>query len=212
MTFALVAIGLAVGVDWRRLGVLLFAMALPVPAAFLVGFHWWRERPDTSMRAPRFCDAIATELRAGASIRSALETAARSVEAAELVGLLGHGAPMGDVARAAGAEFAEIGQELAAVLTRTHGMGVAPAALFDELGNLALAQVEVAHEVATASAPAKATAAVLLIGPIAAIVMTANRSLDGYLAQPAQRAAALLGLGLTAAGVIAAAMILRRAK
>ncbi len=212
MIWALVAAGLAAGVDWRRLGLLAFAIALPLPAALIVGFHSWRERPDASMRAPRFCDAISTELRAGASFRSALETAARSVEATELVGLIRLGAPMGDVARAASAEFAEIGQELGALLTRTDGMGVAPAALFDEMGNLALAQVEVAHEVAAATAPAKATGVVLLIAPIAAIAMTANRGFDAYLAQPAQRAAALLGMGLTCAGLVTAAVILRRAR
>lgn len=212
MIWALVAGALAAGVDWRRLGLLSLAIALPLPAAILVGAHWWRERPDLSLRAPRFCDAISTELRAGASFRSALETAAHSVEVIEVVELVRLGAPMGDIARAARAEFAEIGPELGALLTRTDGMGVAPAALFDEMGNLALAQVEVAHEVATASAPAKATAVVLLIAPIAAIVVTANRGFAAYLAQPAQRAAALLGMGLTLAGLVTAVIIMRRSR
>jgi hypothetical protein len=134
------------------------------------------------------------------------------VEVIEVVELVRLGAPMGDIARAARAEFAEIGPELGALLTRTDGMGVAPAALFDEMGNLALAQVEVAHEVATASAPAKATAVVLLIAPIAAIVVTANRGFAAYLAQPAQRAAALLGMGLTLAGLVTAVIIMRRSR
>jgi hypothetical protein len=141
-----------------------------------------------------------------------LETAAQSVGATELVELIRLGASMADIARAARAEFAEIGQELGALLTATDGMGVAPAALFDEMGNLALAQVEVAHELATASAPAKATAVVLLVAPIAAIVVTASRGFDAYLAQPAQRAAALLGMGLTFAGLVTAVMIMRRSR
>ncbi|MGH8914587.1 MAG: hypothetical protein ACRDZM_08755 [Acidimicrobiia bacterium] len=212
MIWASIAAGLALGADWRRLGLLALALALPLPTALLVGYHCWRERPDVSSRAPRFCDAIATELRAGATFRAALDSAARSVDATRLVELFESGASVSDVAEAAREEFAEIGDELNALLTRTDGMGVAPAALFDEMGSLALAQVDVAHEVATASAPAKATGVVLLIGPSIAILLTAGHGLDGYLAQPAQRAAALAGIGLTLTGLVATAMILRSAR
>lgn len=213
MIWVVVAAGLTVGVDWRRLGLLVFALALPIPAAVLVGFHWWRARPDASMRAPRFCDAISTELRAGESFRAALQTAATSVEATEIAHLCQVGAPMANIAVAARSEFPGIGEELGALIARTAGTGVSPAALFDEMGNLALAQVEVAQEVATASAPAKATGTVLLIAPVAAIGATASRGgFDPYLAQSAQRAAALLGLGLMIAGLVVTVLILKGAR
>jgi hypothetical protein len=119
---------------------------------------------------------------------------------------------MGEIAAATRHEFAVIGEELNAVLARSERMSVSPAALFDELGSIALAELEVAHEVATASAPAKATGAVLLIAPITAIILTASRSgFDPFLTQPAQRASALVGLGLAIAGIVASGVILRRA-
>jgi hypothetical protein len=165
------------------------------------------------MRSATFCDAVAAELRAGASARGAVETAAGSVDAQELVDLCRVGAPMGVIARRARSEFADIGDEIEALLARTDGIGVSPAAVFDELGNLALAQVEVVHEVATASAPAVATAAVLLVGPIVALAITASRAgFDDLLAQPAQRAAALVGSGLVVTGVAIAVLMLRRVR
>jgi hypothetical protein len=54
---------------------------------------------------------------------------------------------------------------------------------------------------------------VLLIGPIAAISLTAMRGgFDPYLAQPAQRVAALLGLGLTGIGLLVTILILKGAR
>jgi hypothetical protein len=213
MIGVIIAAGLAADVEWRRLALLVFALTLPIPAAILVGLHWWRARPGVSLRAARFCDAISAELRAGQSLRAALQKAAISVDADTTAELCRLGAPLAAIAASARSEFEEIGEELKALIARPGGTGVSPAALFDELGNLALAQVEVAHEVATAAAPAKATGVVLLIVPIAAIVTTASRNgFDPYLAQTAQRAAALLGAGLAFTGLVVTALILKRAK
>ena len=98
---------------------------------------------------------------------------------------------MDQIARAAQEEFSEIGPELGTLLARVDGLGVSPAALFDEIGALALAQVEVAHEVSVASAPDRAT---------------------GLLLHPAQRAAAVLGTALVAAGITLSVLIVRRAR
>ena len=120
---------------------------------------------------------------------------------------------MNQVARAAAAEFGEIGPELGALLARADGLGVSPAALFDEIGALALAQVEVAHEVSIASAPARATGAILLMAPILAVGWVVTRgSLDALLRQPAQRAAVLIGLALVGAGIAMSVLILRRTR
>lgn len=120
---------------------------------------------------------------------------------------------MSEVARDARAEFVEIGPELGALLARVDGLGVSPAALFDEIGGLALAQVEVAHEVSVATAPARATGAVLLVLPLLAVGWALTRGdVATYLQQPAQRAAVLTGAGLVVAGLAASALILRRAR
>lgn len=213
MTGALIALGLAVGVEWRRLALLALALAAPVPAIGLVAAHWWRARPGLSLRATRFCEAVSGELRAGASLRLALEKAAVSVEAFEVARLCRLGRPMDEIAGAAGDEFSEIGPELGALLARADGLGVSPAALFDEIGGLALAQVELAHEVAVATAPARATAAVLLIAPLLALGWALSRgSLEPFVRHPAQRAAVLVGLALVGAGLGLAIVILRRAR
>jgi len=165
------------------------------------------------MRAARFCEAVSSELRAGASLRGGLEEGALSVEAWELARLCRTGASLGEIGREARVEFAEIGPELGALLARADGIGGSPAALFDEIGGLALAEVEVAHEVSIASAPARATGAVLLIVPLLAVGWAVtHRDLEPYLRHPAQRAAVLLGLALVAAGLVSSILILRRAR
>ncbi len=210
MIWALLALGLALEVDWRRLALLAAMLAAPVPALLMVGAHWWRSRPDHSMRAPWFCDAVAGEIRAGSTVRLALETAARSVDATRIADLCSADASMGEIAAAARVEFPEIGAELGVLVARAQWLGVTPAALFDELGNLGLAQVEVVHEVATATAPAKAASVVLLAVPVVALAIVIGRGdVDSYLAQPAQRAAALIGLSITLAGLASALLMLR---
>jgi len=213
VTSLLIAVAVGAGLEWRRIALLALAVAAPLLMAGLIAVHWWRSRSGLSMRPARFCEAVSGELRAGASLRASLEKAAVSVEAMEVARCCRMGAPMDQVARAAKAEFAEIGPELGALLARADGLGVSPAALFDEIGALALAQVEVAHEVSIASAPARATGAVLLLGPILAIgwAVTEGR-LEGLLRQPAQRAAALVGFGLVGVGTTLSVLILRRAK
>jgi hypothetical protein len=213
MSWVFVAAGLAAGADWRRLILLALVLAFPAPAIAALGVHWWRQRLPVSMRGAGFCDAVSSEMRAGASFRFAVTTAARSVDADVVSDLCRTGAPMATVAAAARLEFPEIGDELGSLLARSEGRGVSPASLFDEIGTLALAQAEVAREVATASAPAKATGAVLLLAPLAAIISTAGRGgFDLYLAQPTQRVAASLGALLVTIGLGATILILRRAR
>jgi len=76
-----------------------------------------------------------------------------------------------------------------------------------------LAQVEVAHEVSVASAPARATGAVLLVAPILGFVWALTQGgLESLLRHPAQRAAALVGMALVVAGVTLSVLIVRRAR
>jgi Flp pilus assembly protein TadB len=211
--WVVVAVALAADVEWRRVVVLVLALTMPIPMLGLISIHWWRTRPDRSMRAPTFCEAVANEIRAGASLRHAVETAARSVDAPRLADLASLGASMEEVGEAAGVEFPEIGVELGALLARARSLAVTPAALFDELGNLGLARVEVRHEIATATAPPKAAGVVLLAVPTIALSVVLGRGgLEPYLARPPQRAAALAGLSLTLVGLCTALLMLRRAR
>ena len=213
MTWSLIALAVGAGVDWRRLALLSLAVVAPLPMAILVAIHWWRARPGLSMRASRFCEAVSGELRAGASLRASVETAAVSVEAVQLARCCRIGAPMDQVARAAQEEFSEIGPELGTLLARVDGLGVSPAALFDEIGALALAQVEVAQEVSVASAPARATGAVLLMAPILGFGWALTHGgLESLLRHPAQRAAVVVGMALVVAGVSLSVLIVRRAR
>lgn len=213
MTWLLVASALGLGVDWRRLALLVAALLAPIPAACVLAVHWWRARPGLSMRASRFCEAVSGELRAGAALRAALESAALSVEAPEMARLCSAGAAMEEIAAEARMEFTEIGPELGAILARADGAGVSPAALFEEIGGLALAQVEVAHEVSVASAPARATGAVLLVLPLLAVGWVLGRGdIERYLRHTAQRVAVLVGLALVLTGLVTSILILRRAR
>lgn len=213
MTWTIIAVGLAAGVDWRRLGLLALALAVPLPFLGLVALVWWRARPGLSLRAVRFCDAVSAELRAGESLRLSVERSALSVQAPGVARLCQEGAPMSKVAKAASMEFDDVGPELEALLSRAGEIGVSPASLFDEVGALALAQVEVAHEVSIASAPARATGAVLLAATVIGVGWALTRGgWEPYLRQPAQRAAALIGAALVLLGLVLAIAILWRAR
>jgi hypothetical protein len=213
MTWLLIAFAVASGVDWRRLGLLALALVAPAPFLALVAFAWWRARPDTSLRAVRFAQAVSAELRAGASLRQAVERSALSVEANEVGRLCREGSAMSVVAGAASRDFPEVGAELSALLARAGDIGISPASLFDEIGDLALAQVEVAHEVSMASASARATGAVLLGAAVLGVGWTlAHSGLEPFLRQPAQRAAALTGAVLVLGGLAVSLVILRRAR
>jgi hypothetical protein len=120
---------------------------------------------------------------------------------------------MSAVAKAASSDFDQVGPELEALLARTGDIGVSPAALFDEIGSLALAQVEVAHEVSMASAPARATGSVLLLAAVMGVGWALSRGgLEPFLRHPAQRAAIVVGAALVVGGVALSIVILRGAR
>jgi hypothetical protein len=213
MIWVFVAAGLAGGVEWRRLALLVLGLVAPIPFMGLVALAWWQARPGSSMRAVRFSEAVSAELRAGASLRQAVERSAVAVDAGEVARLSREGAPMSVVAKGASAEFDDVGQELAALLARAGDIGVPPAALFDEIGGLALAQVEVAQEVSMASASARATGAVLVGAAVAGVGWALSSSgLEPLLRHPAQRASAIIGVLLVVSGLTLSIVILRRAR
>ena len=122
----IVAVSLAVlfalGLDIRRIAVLATAVYLPVVAGCIALMLIWRLRPDDTTRSAVFCDGVASELRAGASLRSAVVDAATAtgVSRASLRG------PMDAIAMSIGEAFPEVGDELRLTVTtlqRLAGVG-----------------------------------------------------------------------------------------
>ena len=209
----LVSIAVWCGLDFRRAGFLLGAVLFPIPSIGLIGVHWWRDRPRTSARSVMFCETVADELRAGGSMRMALANAADSVEVAALADLARSGAPLTEVAREAAGEFPDVGPELNACVARSTWLGSPTADLFDELAGLALAQVEVRHEVRAAMAPARATALLLVAGPATAIWFASSAGrLTDYVESPTQRMAVGGGLALVLVAIVVGGLMVRRAR
>lgn len=202
------AVALAVGVDPRRLALLAGAVYLPFVMAGLVAVFAWRSRPEEDSRPALFCEGVASELRAGASLRSALTTAAASVGAS----LSPTATAMIDVASRVAEEFPAIGDELRLTVVNANRTGSDTAALFDEIGALALAQSEIRREVRTATAPGRATALVLMAAPLLFVgSRLSGGELGAFIASPQQRYVAALGLGLFLAGLVGVVIVVWRA-
>jgi len=198
----------AAGVDPRRIALAAGAVYLPLPVAGLVALHWLRARPDPRRRPTLFCEGVASELRAGATLRDALAAAATSVGTSLE---LSHSTHMAEVAARIAHEFPTIAQEIRLTVTAAARSGSDAAALFDEIGVLALSQDEVAHEVRVATAPGRATALVLVGAPLFYLLtMLGGGGLAGYLASSEQRVAATIGFGLFAIGIAGASLVLWR--
>lgn len=210
------AIGLAsalvFGVGWLKVTLVAGALYLPVPTLAMIAAAQWR-RGVKQRSAVSFCDGVANELRAGSSLRQALAASARSAGLDDLVGLTESLTPMPEIAREAGVQLPEVGRELTLTITEVALSGSGGADVFDEIGTLALARAEVDREVKVASAPARATAALFVLGPaVYVLVQVRSGGLALLLSDPAQRTAALAGLGLFASGVAVAAAIFWRSR
>jgi hypothetical protein len=212
MTGIAVALAIGVGVGWRRVALLAGALWVPIPLGLLVAGYCWLSRSRDLGGSALFCDAVSKELRAGRSVRQALGLAAESVDAVALADLCDGPAGLDAISVAARSRFPDISGELEAVLRKSGGIGVAPALLFDELAVLALARSEVTHEISIASAPAKASALVLLLAPLGLLSFSiGGGGLAHLLSRPDQRGAALLGLALVVSGLGFGTLVLRRA-
>jgi len=208
----IVAVGLAIafaaGVDPRRLALVAGAIYLPLAVAGLVAIHWYRSRSDETTRPALFCESASAELRAGATLRDAVTTAAASVGFDRI--------PLNssteDLSAAVAEHFPTIGEELRLTILTAARTGSDSAALFEEIGSLAIAQSEISHEVRVATAPGRATALVLVGAPVFYVMsMLGSGGISAYLASAEQRLVALLGLGLFASGLIAASLVIWRA-
>ncbi len=192
------AVAYALGVDPRRLLVLAAAVYLPLVVGALVILIVWKGRPAAGDRLSLFCEGVASELRAGASLRSALVTAATPVGAN--IPALG---PLPEVAARVGDEFPTLRRELELTVVSAERSGADVAVLFDEMGAMALARSEIEREVRTAIAPGRATAILLSGAPLLYVLGRATSgTLGSTMATYPQRIAGLLGLGLFLTGLL----------
>jgi Flp pilus assembly protein TadB len=208
----IVAVGLAIafaaGVDPRRLALVTGAIYLPFAFAVLVAIHWYRSRSDETSRPALFCESVSAELRAGATLRDAVATAASSVGCDRIP----VNSSTEDLSAAVAEHFPTIAEELRLTILTAARTGSDSAALFEEIGSLAIAQSEISHEVRVATAPGRATALVLVGTPVFYVMSTlGSGGISTYLASAEQRLVALLGLGLFASGLIAASLVIWRA-
>lgn len=204
----LLAMAIALQVDIRR--VLLLAAVAYVPQLVAAGIVLvvWRGRAGEDTKPALFCEAVASELRAGSTLRQAVADASVSVAGLTVV----PDRSLDDLAAEVAAQFPQIGEELRLTLVTAGRTGSDAAALFDEIGFLALAQSEIRREVRVATAPGRATALVLVGAPVAYVLSQAGSGgLAGLLVSPQQRAVALLGLGLFLLGIVVAAAVVWRA-
>jgi Flp pilus assembly protein TadB len=203
------ALGLAAGIDWRRLAVLACAVHLPLLLGLLIGLLPLIRRGPKDTAAAVFCEAVASELRSGASLQLAINAAADSFGALpsgeQFIGTAG-------LATTVAQRFPEISEELRLVIANSLRSGNDTAALFDEIGSLAIAKAEVRREVRMASAPGKMTALVLIAAPVSYLTLQAGSgALGDLLTTPHQRTAGMIGLALFLVGAAIAAMVTVRA-
>ena len=211
ITTTLLTTGLALGARPLPLALVGAAVFFPVPAVGLVLVLMWVLRTRPSTRAAVFCEAVAAELRAGTSLRLAISQSAQQVGSDDVARLCEAGAPLDSVAAAVRSSFEEVGPELEALVVRGVEFGAPSAALFEEVGDIALAQTAVARETAAATAPVRATAVVMFGALVLGLVRVVG---DGGLARlagsSAQLGAMVVGLVLVMAGTGVALMILTR--
>ncbi len=208
----LVLVAINAGVDLRVAALLAMAVWFPLLSLFPLAIHIYRSRPGRDTRAAMFCQAVAREIRAGASLRAGLEGAAQIVAAPEISNGIAHGNTIEQLLPTLRREFPEVGVELTSVVQSVAVSGAPSAPLFDELGDLALAQVEMAEEIKVASAPARASALVLVGLPIAYLGYQVGAGrLQTLTARPIQQGLASIGLALVVVGIVASFWLVRRA-
>lgn len=197
------------GLAWWRVLLLAAVLTTPIVTAAALVVVAWRSKGSESNRPALFCEGVASELRAGATLRHALSTAAVSLDCAPPTAHV----PLHESSADLAAQFDGISEELRRIVDATARSGSASAAIFDELGALAVAQSEIKREVRIATAPGLATAMVFVGAPsIFVLSRLSSGQARVLLVSPQQRLVTLLGLGLFLAGLAAAWFVVWRAR
>ena len=201
------------GIGPARLMLLGSAIFVPIALVPLVFAAVVLSKRSLDDRAPLFCDSVASELRSGAALRSAVLTAARSVDIGIPNRDVGDLTPVDALADAVARELPALSPELGSLVRASARSGGAAADLFDALGATVIAQNEITREIRVASAPARATAWFFVLAPTAFMaVRAATGGFDGLLAVPGQRIAAVAGMALFTAGLASVWLLLWKAR
>lgn len=201
------------GVDFWRLALLVTVLYVPVLAIPIVLFAAHKGHSTVEDRAALFCETVSSELRSGRSLQGAVALASVAVGVS--------GSPPGEpvvthwpaLVEGLEREFPGLGSELRAIIDVSSRSGGAAAAVFDEVGSVAIAQAEIAREVRTASASARATAWLFILAPAAYIThQMRSDALAGAFHLPQQRIAAAMGLVLVLAGLTGVGLLIWRAR
>lgn len=208
----LLLFGLLAGVDLRVLGLLAVAVFVPMVGAAALVVHCFRSRSASDTRSAVFCQTVAREMRAGANLRQAMLAGSLAVSTDQVTRELVAGTPIEETLQLLRVVFPEVGPELATVVQSVSRSGGASAPMFDELGDLALAQVEIAEEIRVATAPARASAMVLMGLPTFYLgYQFANGQIGQLFERPAQQGLTVVGVSLVLVGVGVSWALIRRA-
>jgi len=205
------AAGIVAGGAPAVLGLLVLAWTAPVPAlvvvagSVLAAARGRRGRSDAGSEASRIV-ALAGELRGGATLRSALGTLSPDVARLAVAGR-----PVAELAAAVEEALPSHGRLVASVTLLADRLGGSVAALFEELAAVALDADDLARELRVAAAPAYVQGAIVGGLPLLALVRLLVSGDVGAAGSPVAAAAAVVGVVLVSAGVLAVAVLVRRA-
>lgn len=210
-----------IGARFDRLpevGAVVLALLVPEPAAAMVAAGAvlsLRRRASEPSEEAVYLQAVALELRAGATVRSALESAAlrsRRLPLARVTRLAAAGAPMSEIASSLSAVLPQHGP-MAAAAVRTAGLtGGRVASVFDTLAQIAAEDRELDRERRVATAQARISAWIVGGLPIALLGFGIVSGRLGSLLDTGVGAAVVgIGLAFIAAGTIVVARMLRTA-
>jgi len=210
---SILAAALGLGVDWRVVGVLAIALFAPFLAALGIGIHVLRSRGVPESLDAKFCHAVAGELRSGSSLRHAVAESARALDLEEVASGLDAGRAWDQVLPVLVSRLPGLGAELAMVIESLWRSGADAAYLFDELGDIALARIEVGNEVRVATSSARASTAVLVALPLLYLAYMAQTGrIAGLFSHPGTAGLAAVGLSLAVAGLGISFFIVRSAR
>ena len=221
---ALAAAGLAARLPPIPVALVALWAAWPLPAtavggpALLVWF--WRKRTRAKPQPPDeavFCSGLAAELRAGSSLRLALDAAADRTPSADLnavARMAASGAPVATVANHLEVALPSNGRHAALAFQVAADTGAGAAAVFTRLAVRAARVAELRRERHALTAQARLSALVVGAAPaVAVVVMIAGGRGRIFLdAGPAGVAIASVGLALLIAGLGAVAWMLKAAE
>ena len=200
---------------WPEVATILAALVvtpwLTVPALVIAARS---RRVDDGFARVAFLQGVAAELRAGASVRSALAAASARTDTLDLAmvaRLAEAGAPLSDVADRLESQFDDVGALVASAVDVGARSGGQMAPVFSTLASIATDRLELDREIRTSTAAVRASAYVVGGLPLLAL---AFGGLSGTLRQslesgPAGVTLVGVGLALLVAGIGSMAMVAR---